>query len=98
MLLAIVGQERVVVGKCTQGLFAFNDACTHQGGSLCDGTLIGGTVQCPWHGSQFDIQTGRVVAGPAEQKIEVYPVEVRSGEVYVKLRPVRVEAKPNKVA
>ncbi len=98
MLLAIVGQQRVVVGKCSQGLFAFSDSCTHRGGSLCDGTLIGGTVQCPWHGSQFDIQTGRVVAGPAEEKIDVHPIEVRSGEVYVKLRPVPVEPKPKQVA
>ena len=87
MLLAIVENQRVVVGKCTEGLFAFSDGCTHRGGSLSDGALIGCTVQCPWHGSQFDIQTGRVVAGPAEQKIDVHPIEVRNGEVYVKLRP-----------
>jgi len=98
MLLAIVGQERVVVGKCSQGLFAFNDACTHRGGSLCDGALVGCTVQCPWHGSQFDIQSGRVVAGPAEHKITVHPIEVRNGEVYVKLRPQPVELKPKEVA
>jgi len=98
MLLATVDQQRVVVGKCAQGFFAFSDACTHRGGSLSDGTLVGCTVQCPWHGSQFDIQTGRVVAGPAEQKIDVHPIEVRNGEVYVKLRPVRVEPKPKQVA
>ena len=31
-----------------------------------------GTVQCPWHGSQFDVHTGEVTAGPAEMKIETY--------------------------
>lgn len=98
MLLAIVENQRVVVGKCTQGFVAFSDGCTHRGGSLSDGVLIGCTVQCPWHGSQFDIQTGRVVAGPAEQKIDVHPIEVRNGEVYVKLRPRPVQPKPSKVA
>jgi nitrite reductase/ring-hydroxylating ferredoxin subunit len=33
-----------------------------------------GTVQCPWHGSQFDVQSGEVKAGPAEQNIETYDV------------------------
>lgn len=31
-----------------------------------------GTVQCPWHGSQCDVHTGEVKAGPAEAKIETY--------------------------
>jgi len=40
-------------------------------------------VQCPWHGSQFDLRTGRVVAGPAQNKIMTYKVAIRGGEVYV---------------
>jgi nitrite reductase/ring-hydroxylating ferredoxin subunit/uncharacterized membrane protein len=83
MLLAIVGHERVAVGRCPEGYFAFSDHCTHMGGPLSDGALVGCTVQCPWHGSQFDIRSGRVVAGPAQAKIVTHSVEVRSGEVYV---------------
>jgi len=88
MLLAIVGRERVAVGRCPEGYFAFSDRCTHMGGPLSDGALVGCAVQCPWHGSQFDIRTGRVVAGPAQSKIVTYTVEVRSGEVYV--QPARL--------
>jgi uncharacterized membrane protein/nitrite reductase/ring-hydroxylating ferredoxin subunit len=94
MLLAHVGGERVVVGRCSEGLFAFSDHCTHRGGPLSDGALVECTVQCPWHGSQFDIRTGRVVAGPAQQKIEVHEIEIRGGEVYVKMRPRAVKPKP----
>ena len=36
-----------------------------------------GTVQCPWHGSQFDVHTGEVMAGPAEKDIETYDVHPR---------------------
>jgi nitrite reductase/ring-hydroxylating ferredoxin subunit len=54
-------------------------------------------VQCPWHGSQFDVRTGRVVAGPAQEKIETYAIEVRGGEVYVQ-PPKREEAEPRKAA
>jgi uncharacterized membrane protein/nitrite reductase/ring-hydroxylating ferredoxin subunit len=83
MMLATIANQRVVIGRCPEGYAAFSDHCTHMGGPLSDGALIGCTVQCPWHGSQFDINTGRVVAGPAKKKIEIYEVEVRKGEVYV---------------
>ena len=84
MMLGHIAGERVVVGKCGHGAATFSDHCTHKGGPLSDGTLIGCTVQCPWHGSQFDVHTGRVVAGPAKEKIATYEHEVRAGEIYVK--------------
>jgi len=45
--------------------------------------LAGTAVQCPWHGSQFDVKTGRVIAGPAEEKMTIYDIRVASGEVWV---------------
>jgi uncharacterized membrane protein/nitrite reductase/ring-hydroxylating ferredoxin subunit len=98
MLLATIGTERVVVGRCPEGLFAFSDHCTHRGGPLSDGALVGCTVQCPWHGSQFNITTGRVVAGPAEEKIDVYECETRGNEVYVKPKAAPAKAKEPKKA
>ncbi|HSB76709.1 MAG TPA: DUF2231 domain-containing protein [Terriglobales bacterium] len=83
MMLADVRGMKVVVGRCPEGIFAFENHCSHKGGPLADGALVGCTVQCPWHGSQFDIRTGRVVAGPAQSTLETYPVEVRGGEVFV---------------
>lgn len=97
MLLVTVGAERVVVGRCSEGLFAFGDHCTHRGGPLSDGALVGCTVQCPWHGSQFDIRSGRVVAGPAQEKIKIYSVAMRDGEVYVQ-PPGPTEVLPRKAA
>jgi uncharacterized membrane protein/nitrite reductase/ring-hydroxylating ferredoxin subunit len=94
LLLAKVGNDRIVVGRCKEGLFAFSDHCTHRGGPLSDGALVECTVQCPWHGSQFDIRTGRVVAGPAEEKIDVHQIEVRGGEVYIKMQPKPLKSEP----
>ena len=77
MMLAKVGAkgERVAIGKCADGIHAVQDRCTHKGGPLSDGALICGTVQCPWHGSQFDAHTGAVKAGPASEPIRTYHVE-----------------------
>ena len=94
MMLAHIAGERVVVGKCPEGITAFSDHCTHKGGSLADGVLAGCTVQCPWHGSQFDIHSGRVVSGPAEYKIDLYETEVRGGEVYVKPKQTIEQERP----
>ena len=75
MKLIRAGGERIAVARTETGLAAFQDRCTHRGGPLSDGVLICGTVQCPWHGSQFDVHTGEVKCGPAEDPITTYPAE-----------------------
>ena len=91
LLLADIQGARVAVGRCSQGIVAFGDQCTHKGGPLSDGALVGCTVQCPWHGSQFDVVTGRVVAGPASEHILTYDVVTRGEDVFV--YPRRTEEK-----
>ena len=75
MKLVHVEQSRVVVARTENGYAAFQDRCTHKGGPLSDGVLICGTVQCPWHGSQFDVKTGVVRCGPATENIATYEIE-----------------------
>jgi nitrite reductase/ring-hydroxylating ferredoxin subunit len=75
MKLVHVDDERIVVARTEQGYVAFQDRCTHKGGPLSDGVLICGTVQCPWHGSQFDVRTGAVKCGPAETPLKIYPID-----------------------
>jgi nitrite reductase/ring-hydroxylating ferredoxin subunit/uncharacterized membrane protein len=75
MKLVHAGGNRVAVARTEDGYAAFQDRCTHKGGPLSDGVLICGTVQCPWHGSQFDVHSGEVKCGPAQEPIETYPVE-----------------------
>ena len=64
---------------------AIDDTCTHRGCSLGDGKLYGSTVQCACHGSRFDVTSGAVVRGPAEDPVRNYPVHVANGEVQVDL-------------
>jgi nitrite reductase/ring-hydroxylating ferredoxin subunit/uncharacterized membrane protein len=85
MKLLRVDGRRIVLARSEKGYTAFADSCTHKGGSLADGAMICGTVQCPWHGSQFDAHTGAVKAGPAEKGIEVYSVRERAGQILLDL-------------
>jgi uncharacterized membrane protein/nitrite reductase/ring-hydroxylating ferredoxin subunit len=81
MKLLRAGDKRIVLARTEQGYVAFDDRCTHRGGSLAGGVMICGTVHCLWHGSQFDVSTGKVKAGPATKGIAVYRVEEKEGEV-----------------
>jgi nitrite reductase/ring-hydroxylating ferredoxin subunit len=74
MKLFHVAGTRIVLARTEDGYVAFDDRCTHKGGSLAGGVMICGTVQCLWHGSQFDVTTGRPKAGPAKSQIRVYRV------------------------
>jgi nitrite reductase/ring-hydroxylating ferredoxin subunit/uncharacterized membrane protein len=86
MKLLHINERRVVIGRTESGCVAFDDRCSHRGGSLADGVLICGTVQCPWHGSQFDVATGEVKAGPAERAIATYRLRDEEGELRLDLR------------
>ncbi len=83
MKLLHLGGSRIVLARTEEGYVAFDDRCTHRGGSLAGGVMIGGVVQCPWHGSQFDCRRGTVRAGPAEKEIETHQVTEREGKVYL---------------
>jgi nitrite reductase/ring-hydroxylating ferredoxin subunit len=76
---------RITLANVAGTIFAIDDTCTHRGCSLGDGKLDGSTVQCACHGSRFDVTSGAVVRGPAEEPVRSYPVHVASGEVQVDL-------------
>ena len=85
MKLLHIENRRIVIAKTEKGYVAFDDRCTHRGGSLAGGSMICGTVQCPWHGSQFDVNNGEVKAGPATEKIGVYSLSESQGKIYITL-------------
>jgi nitrite reductase/ring-hydroxylating ferredoxin subunit/uncharacterized membrane protein len=92
MKLLEVDGRRIVLARTDDGYVAFDDRCPHRGGSLAGGAMMCGTVQCPWHGSQFDVRTGALRAGPAERGISTYTVEVSGSDVRLtSLNPVARE-------
>ena len=81
--LGRVGEEEVAIFNVDGTLYAIQNTCTHAGGPLCEGSLWGDVVGCPWHGSEFNVRTGEVVSGPAEEPVKTYKVEVVEGAVRV---------------
>jgi 3-phenylpropionate/trans-cinnamate dioxygenase ferredoxin component len=79
-----VGDQLVGVARVNGGLLAFSDICTHRQCNLTSGGEIEGTViECECHGSQFDMTTGEVVDGPAEDPIATFEVREENGEIQV---------------
>ena len=85
MKLLHAGGRRIVLARDDTGYVVFDDRCPHRGGSLAGGVMICATVHCPWHGSQFDVRSGAVRAGPARGGIRTYPVEERGSVLHVRL-------------
>jgi nitrite reductase/ring-hydroxylating ferredoxin subunit len=64
--------------------YAIRNICTHMGGPLAQGKLEDQIVECPWHGSRFDLTTGEVKRGPAQTPEKVYEVRVEGTSILVR--------------
>ena len=80
-----VGGARIAVANVGGTLHAFGDTCTHLQCSLAEGHLDGAVVTCPCHGSQFDVTTGEVLRGPAQEPVRSYAARVENNAVRVEI-------------
>lgn len=85
MMLLHVNGRRIALARVRDTFHAVDDRCTHRGGSLAGGVLVGSVVQCLWHGSQFDVESGNTLCGPAKKGIETFAVRQANGRVFLKL-------------
>lgn len=87
MRLVEHGGRKIGVFNCDGELLAIEDRCSHDDGPLAEGPLdcAAGTVECPRHGSVFDLRSGRPKSLPAYQPVETFPVSVVDGEVVVEV-------------
>jgi 3-phenylpropionate/trans-cinnamate dioxygenase ferredoxin component len=76
--------RKIGVFHCAGGeLLAIEDRCSHDDGPLAEGEFDSAscTVECPRHGSLFDLKSGRPKSLPAYQPVETFPARVEDGEV-----------------
>ena len=79
----------VLVTRTSDGvLVAYADRCTHRGGPLSEGALVGkNCVECPWHASRFDLTDGSVVSGPATRPQPAYAVRIEGDRLLLRRAP-----------
>ncbi|NIT04531.1 Rieske 2Fe-2S domain-containing protein [Candidatus Saccharibacteria bacterium] len=77
--------KTVAVARLGEEFFAIDDICTHARCSLGEGVLIDEEVECPCHGSRFNVKSGAVRFLPATVPIKTYKVKVEGDEVSVEI-------------
>ncbi len=79
------GDEQILLIKSKRGLRAYRNSCAHQGLPL-DGGLVdaeAGTITCPWHGFQYDSESGECFSAPQCQ-LEPFPLRIENDRVFVR--------------
>jgi NADPH-dependent 2,4-dienoyl-CoA reductase/sulfur reductase-like enzyme/nitrite reductase/ring-hydroxylating ferredoxin subunit len=82
-LLGHAQGEPVIVVRRGEALFAVGAVCTHYGGPLAEGLVVGDTVRCPWHHAAFSLRTGEAVRAPGLNAVSCRQVTLRDGRVVV---------------
>ncbi len=78
-----IGSHRIAVFRIGDDVYALGDRCSHAEASLSEGELFDLDVECPRHGSEFNLVTGHPDSLPATRPVPVYPVSVVDGDVYL---------------
>jgi nitrite reductase/ring-hydroxylating ferredoxin subunit/uncharacterized membrane protein len=84
MVRARGGDADVLLVRQHGRVCALGHSCAHLGGPLSEGTLKDGSVVCPWHGSEFALEDGRVLNGPATHNQPSFAVREREGRIEIK--------------
>ncbi|MFZ0895812.1 MAG: non-heme iron oxygenase ferredoxin subunit [Candidatus Nitrosopolaris sp.] len=79
-----VAGEKICVVNVEGKYYAIGNVCTHRGGPLAEGTLEGYEVECPWHGSKFDVRTGEPTRPPAKRSEPIYELKVDGNNILIR--------------
>ena len=85
--LVVYEDLEIGVVNCRGELFAIEDRCSHDDGELVDGELDSEdcAIECPRHGSRFDLKTGKPLNLPAYEPVETFKVSVEDGVIRVEV-------------
>jgi 3-phenylpropionate/trans-cinnamate dioxygenase ferredoxin subunit len=84
-----VDNRFVVLVLVDDEVYCIDDVCTHDGGTLGDGTLDDHCLACPRHGAKFDVRTGEAITMPATEATASHEAKIVGDSVYVKLSEER---------
>ena len=97
IVLGHSGSEDILVIRRGNEFFALAPNCSHYGGPLAEGIVVGDTIRCPWHHACFSLRTGEATRPPALEALACWKVEIIAGKIYVHERKAPDRPEPAKV-
>src|SRR6201993_1725830 len=79
-----VGDDAVLLARRGDEVFAIGSTCSHYGGPLAEGLIVGDTVRCPWHHACFSLRTGEALRAPAPDPVTRWRVERLGDKIFVR--------------
>jgi len=80
-----LGDDMIAIANVEGTYYAFTDVCTHAQCSLSGGELEGARIECPCHGSVFDVTDGSVKNPPATEPLQIYEVIVEGNDILIEI-------------
>ncbi len=80
-----IGGHRIALFRLAEDVYALGDRCSHADASLAEGPVIDGCVECPRHGSEFNLIDGTPASLPATRPVPVYQTRVEDGVLFIDL-------------
>jgi nitrite reductase/ring-hydroxylating ferredoxin subunit len=79
------GGQPLALVKVGDDVYCIHDICTHEHAHLSEGFCEGHEIECPLHGSIFDVRTGEVKSLPATEDVKTFAVKIEDGDVLVEV-------------
>ncbi|MDP2622417.1 MAG: non-heme iron oxygenase ferredoxin subunit [Actinomycetota bacterium] len=90
-LLVEVAGHRIALFRLGDDVYGIGDRCSHAEASLSEGELFDELVECPRHGSEFDITTGEPHTLPATRPVPVYKIIKEGDDLFVEVEPIETD-------
>ncbi|HLR30127.1 MAG TPA: non-heme iron oxygenase ferredoxin subunit [Paenalcaligenes sp.] len=75
--------KQLGIYKVGDEVFALENVCPHAYALLTDGFVEDAVIECPLHEAMFEIRTGKLLGGPGQRNLCMYPVKVEDDQVFV---------------
>jgi len=78
-----VGDDQILLANVAGNIYACDNVCTHAFAPLSEGGLDEEQIECPLHGSVFNVATGEVIDPPAVENLRVFQVRIEGQDILV---------------